>query len=367
MELKKTPLYDWHISKQAKMGEFAGWDMPIQYPTGIIAEHIHTRTKASIFDICHMGQFMVSGANATQKLAKTLTHNLETLKVGKCRYGFLLTEQGTILDDLIVYRIEEEKYLLVVNAGCTNSDFETVQERVSPLKLEDLTPKQGKIDLQGPESLGVLEKLTGLNFHDLPYFSFRTIEWNNTTLIVSRTGYTGELGYELYTQREHTLAIWEKLLENENVMPAGLGARDTLRLEAGLPLYGHELNTKHTPTEAGMGAMLTSQADYVGKQGAISTPKELLIGLQAEGKRTARTDDTIRLASSPEKVIGYVTSGSYAPSINASIAFAYIEAEYINEIDENTAIIMKTARAEINAKKVDLPFYKNGTARKKLQ
>lgn len=361
MELKKTPLYDWHVSQKAKMGEFANWDMPIQY-TGILAEHIHTRTKASIFDICHMGQFILSGKGATQALAKAVTHNLETLKVGKCRYGFLLTETGTILDDLIVYRLEEEKYFLVVNAGCTKSDFDTIQERVNPLKLEDITSTQGKIDLQGPLSVDVLEKITKENFHDLPYFSFRSIDWNGAKLIVSRTGYTGELGYELYPPRHLTLELWEQLLKEEDVLAAGLGARDTLRLEAGLPLYGHELDIKHTPSEAGMGGMLSSEADFVGKAGAKAEPKEILIGLQAEGKRAARTGDSVALASNPNTNIGIVTSGSFAPSINASVAFAFIPVEYADE--EN--FLMKAAKTTLNAKKVSLPFYKEGTARKKL-
>ncbi len=361
MSLQLTPLHSWHKSQNAKMGEFAAWDMPIQY-SGIVAEHLHTREKAGIFDICHMGQFVVSGDLATQALSKALTQNFATLKVGKCRYGFLLTEQGTVLDDLIVYRLEEEKYLLVVNAGCAKSDFETIKSRIAPVSIEDITAKQGKIDLQGPLALKVLEEVTKENFHDLPYFSFRTIQYNGMELFISRTGYTGELGYEIYTPREKTLEVWEALAKHVDVLPIGLGARDTLRLEAGLALYGHELDEKHTITESGMAGMLTSEADYVGKAQTLAAPKEVLIPLKAEGKRAARNGDMIALESDPDKNIGRIVSGSFAPSLNASIAFAFVEAAYADEQN----FVMKAARASIPAQKTELPFYKEGTARIKL-
>ncbi len=361
MSLKQTPLHQWHVEQKAKMGEFAGWDMPIQY-AGIIAEHTHTRTKASVFDICHMAQFVVKEAGATEALAKTFSHNFATLQVGKCRYGFLLTEEGTVLDDLIVYRLGDEHYLIVVNAGCAESDYNTIKERIAPIKIEDVTPLFGKVDLQGPLACKVLEEVTGQNFHDLGYFSFRSVDWNGAQLLVSRTGYTGELGYELYPPRQMTQKLWDDLLAHADVEPAGLGARDTLRLEAGLPLYGHELDTEHTPTEAGMGMMLKSEADYIGKEKALAEPKEVLLALQAEGKRSARNGDAVALASNPDEVIGKVMSGSYAPSVNASLAFAYVKAEYKEETD----FILKAARTNINAQKVALPFYKEGTARIKL-
>ncbi len=361
MSLKLTPLHAWHVEQKAKMGEFAAWDMPIQY-SGIIAEHLHTREKAGIFDICHMGQFLVSGDHATAALSKALTQNFATLKVGKCRYGFLLTELGTVLDDLIVYRLEEEKYLLVVNAGCAKNDFETIKARIAPVSIEDITDTQGKIDLQGPLALKVLEDITKENFHDLAYFSFKTITWNGVELFISRTGYTGELGYEIYPPREKTLELWQELVKHDDVLAIGLGARDTLRLEAGLALYGHELDSKHTVTESGMAQMLTSEADYVGKAQTLAEPKQVLIPLIAEGKRAARNDDNVALASDPETVIGKIVSGSFAPSINASIAFAFVDAKYANETD----FLMIAARATIPAQKTGLPFYKKGTARIKL-
>ncbi len=361
MSLKQTPLHSWHASQNAKMGEFAGWDMPIQY-TGIIAEHLHTRSKAGIFDICHMAQYIVSGENVTEALSKTLTQNFATLKVGKCRYGFLLTEKGTVLDDLVIYRLEEEKYLLVVNAGCAQSDFDTIKERIAPLEIVDITSQKGKIDLQGPLALEVLEDITKQSFKDLLYFSFKTIEWNGHEVLISRTGYTGELGYEIYPPREMSLALWEELVNHKDVLAVGLGARDTLRLEAGLALYGHELDTEHTVTESGMAGMLTSEAEYVGKEATKSPAKEVLIPLIAEGKRAARNNDAVALESDPETVIGRVVSGSYAPSIEASIAFAFVKAEYADQ----EKFVMKAARTTINAQKTELPFYKKGTARIKF-
>jgi aminomethyltransferase len=212
----ETPLHDWHIAHKAKMAPFAGWDMPIQYEEGILAEHAHTRSCASVFDICHMAQFMVKGDTVTELLKKA---------VGKCRYGFLLTDEGTVIDDLIVYHLAEHHYFLVVNAGCAEKDFDTLVKRLGKDNIENISPKSGKIDLQGPKSLEVLEAVTKQNFHDLKYFSFTHIEYKGFTILVSRTGYTGELGYELYCPKEAVLTLWEDLLAHELVKPAGLGAR----------------------------------------------------------------------------------------------------------------------------------------------
>ncbi len=361
MSLQLTPLHAWHKEQNAKMGEFAGFDMPIQYQ-GILAEHKHTREKASIFDICHMGQFIVKGENATKALSKDITQNFDTLKVGRCRYGFLLTNEGTVLDDLVIYRLEEEAYLLVVNAACAQNDFNTIKERIAPVSIEDITVKHGKIDLQGPLARQVLEKVLNKDF-GIGYFALVQTEFNGNPLLISRTGYTGELGYEIYPLREDVKAIWDLLVNHPDVEPAGLGARDTLRLESGLPLYGHELDTEHSPAEAGFSGMLTSTADFIGKEGALKEPKSVLIGLQAEGKRAARNGDLVALVSDENKIVGKIMSGSYAPTIDASVAFAYVEAEYANS---TTEFLMKAARTNILAKRVDMPFYKEGTARVKF-
>lgn len=359
-ELLKTPLNAWHRAQGAKMGPFAGWEMPIQY-AGILAEHTHTRTAASVFDICHMGEFRIEGNGAASALACALTHNLATLNVGKCRYGFLLNEQGGILDDLIVYRKGEDSFMLVVNGACAATDFAAVRARIpAAITVEDISSRTAKIDLQGPKSLEVLENLLKESFHDLGYFSFRETRFTGVPLLVSRTGYTGELGYELYLDWNKAQSLWEALLRNETVKPAGLGARDTLRLEAGLPLYGHELDSEHTPAEAGMEKMLTSTADYVGKTGAQRVD-QVLLPLIIEGRRTGRNGDAVLLPDGT--AAGRVTSGSYAPSLGCSVAFAWVDRAHAKE--ETFAV--RTAKALLPARKGTLPFYTRGTARQKLQ
>jgi len=355
----ETPLSRWHRAKGAKMAPFAGWEMPIQYE-GIVAEHMHTRTAAAVFDICHMGEFLIRGPGARQQLEQTVSHRLDNLEPGKCRYGFLLNPQGGVLDDLIVYHLEADSYMLVVNAACAAGDFAALSSRLSvPVKIEDVSGKTGKIDLQGPLSLEVLEKLLGADFRDLGYFSFRAATFAGEKLLVSRTGYTGELGYELYLSWDSTLALWEQLIADARVRPAGLGARDTLRLEAGLPLYGHELDEDHTPAEAGMDKMLTNPADYVGKEGALRV-RQRLIPLTIAGRRSARAGDVVVLPDGTQA--GVVTSGSFAPSLDHAIALAWID-EACAGAD---SFLVRAARTELPAQKTVLPFYKEGTARKKL-
>lgn len=358
-ETRETPLASWHRDHGAKMAPFAGWDMPIQYE-GILAEHNHTRNAASVFDICHMGQFMLEGGGAAEKLARAVTHNLATLKEGKCRYGFLLNEKGGVLDDLIIYRLGANRFFLVVNAACAEGDFTALSARV-PGMVTDISPRMGKVDLQGPASIDVLEKLLGQNFHDLGYFCFRECEFRGRPLRVSRTGYTGELGYELYPPRDMTEELWLALLEDERVKPAGLGARDTLRLECGLALYGHELDTEHTPAEAGMDGMLTSTAPYVGHEYARSIRSQVLVAMKLEGRRTVRSGDSVTLPGEAA-VIGKVTSGSFAPSLGYAVALAYVDKEYA---DRDT-FALTAGRSSLIAGKTELPFYKNGTARIKF-
>ncbi len=357
--LLKTPLSQWHQAHGAKMAEFAGYDMPIQY-AGILAEHEHTRSAASVFDICHMGEFTISGKGAAEALSKAVTHNLETLKVGKCRYGFLLNEQANIIDDLIVYRMGDDEFMLVVNGACAEKDFAALKERMpAGVELKDISANVAKIDLQGPSSLQVLEAFFSKSFTHLGYFSFEEHAYGAYKILVSRTGYTGELGYELYLPWENALDLWEKLLQDERVKPAGLGARDTLRLEAGLPLYGHDLDDAHNPTEAGMGRMLTSTAAYVGHE-HVGEIREQLVALRIEGRRAARHGDVLALSDGHE--VGRVTSGSYAPSLGYVVALAWVDAKHANVKE----FVVQAARASLQASVVELPFYTKGTARIKL-
>ncbi len=357
--LETTPISEWHRENGAKMAPFAGFDMPVQYK-GIIVEHKHTRTKAGIFDICHMGEFALAGSGAKDALNKVVSHDLNTLAPGKCRYGFLLNEAGGINDDLIIYCLAEDEYMLVVNGACREKDFNHIAANIpDDLAFSDISDQTGKIDIQGPESLEVLNSLMGEEWNRLNYFNFETTEKQGFAMIVSRTGYTGELGYELYLPSEKALEVWEKLAADERVEPIGLGARDTLRLEIGYPLYGQDLDEDHTPKEAGAGFFLKKESEYIGKSG-LGEVKESLIALSIEGRRTARHHDKVLLPSGEET--GIVTSGSFAPTLGHCVALAYVKAEDA----DNEDFIVKTARVELKAKKSALPFFKEGTARKKV-
>lgn len=358
--LLETPLASWHIAHGAKMAPFAGWNMPIQYPGGIIAEHLHTREKAGLFDICHMGEFIVEGPDAAESLSRAVTHNIATLKPGRCRYGFLLNDAGGVIDDLIVYRVREDRFMLVVNAGCRTADLQALRERVgSSLLLEDISDATAKLDLQGPLSFDVLESVLPGPWRRLPYFGFtEDAVFDGAPLFVSRTGYTGELGVEIYCPADKAPKLWELLLTDDRVKPVGLGARDTLRFEVGLPLNGQDLDPGHTPAEAGYAGMLTSQAEYVGKAEA-HTVREKLTALVIEGRRSARHNDAVLLDG---REVGVVTSGSFGPSVGNALVFAYIAADRAGA----ESYTIRTAKTELQAKTVSLPFYKGGTARATL-
>jgi aminomethyltransferase len=342
------------------MADFAGWNMPLSYPGGIIAEHLHTRAQASLFDIAHMGEILVHGQEAASGLAHALTVNIATLKPGRCRYGFLLTPEGGILDDLIVYRLKENLFMVVVNAACRETDYAAIRDRLGPGALaEDISKFTAKMDLQGPASFSVLEAVLPGPWHRLPYFGLMERSFEDKPLLASRTGYTGELGVELYCPWEQAEKLWLALLSDARVRPAGLGARDTLRLEAGLPLNGRDLDPGHTPAEAGYSAMLTSQAAYLGKEGAHAL-REKLLPLILSDSRSASPGDSVFLPCG--RPAGRVTSASFAPSCGKAIAFAYIPAEAAGE----TNFLIRGSGGDLPAAATSLPFYRGGTARAAL-
>ena len=356
--LHPTPLTPWHKHHGAKMAPFAGWDMPIQY-TGILAEHHHTRRAASVFDICHMGEYIIAGSGARQALDHIVTHNLERLRPGRCSYGFLLTPEGTVQDDLIVYCLDEDAFMLVVNAACRDTDFAWLRQHLpAGVGCEDISEATAKIDLQGPTSIATLERVLPGAWRDLSFFGHCESTFGGQTLRVSRTGYTGELGYEMYVPQEQAVGLWERLLEDGDVQPAGLGARDTLRLEAGLLLYGQDLDREHTPAEAGYASMLTSQTGYIGREQAL-TVREKLVALRCDGRRTAHRQDPVLDSAGTQ--VGRITSASFAPSLGYAVALAYIQAEAA-DYEQYT---VQTKRAALPAKTASLPFY-NGTARMKV-
>jgi aminomethyltransferase len=361
--LKITPLNSRHIQLGAKMVPFAGWDMPVQYKEGIIAEHNHTRTHVSIFDIFHMGEFRIKGKNSAVVLDRILARPVADQKPGTCRYSFLLTEKGTVIDDLIVYRIDEDEFFIVVNAGTRDTDSARFKELLpKDVSFSDDSDATAKIDLQGPESADILVSL-GLNKEGLPsYYRWIKTSISGISCILSRTGYTGELGFEIYFPADKSETMWDILLEQKNVKPVGLGARDTLRLEMGYPLYGHELNLETTPVEAGFAQMLKlgEKRDFVGAEILrTSQPKKRLVGIELEGRRVAREGTPVFISG---KESGKVSSGTFSPSLGKAIALAYVNGA--SEINIGTEVELITDRFRIAGKTASIPFYKNGTARK---
>jgi aminomethyltransferase len=342
------------------MGEFGGWDMPIQY-AGILHEHHHTRTKASLFDICHMGEFELCGTTASEDLDALLSCGVESLEVGQVRYGFMLNESGGTIDDLTCYRLGAERFMLVVNAGTCEKDAKWIKSRISDdTAFTDLSPDMAKLDIQGPESRQALEDVLGCALPNLGYFRFKEFDAGDYSFILSRTGYTGEWGYEIYLPTDAAGQLWNELLTHELVAPAGLGARDTLRLEMGYPLYGHELMESQTPFCTSRGAFINMKKTFIGKhaiEADQADPKTLLVGLKFDSKRAAREHDKI----CHECVeIGEVTSGSLAPSLGVAVAMAFVQPEFAIP---NQILHVDIRGRHYPATVVDLPFYTSGTAR----
>jgi len=311
-----------------------------------------------------MGEFIISGKNALQDIEKILTANILTLNINQCRYSFMLNRDGGILDDLIVYKLSTEKIMLVVNSATAEGDAEWIKNHISTeTDFEDISTITSKIDLQGPKSQEILQKLTPEDLSKLKYFRFAETTIDDVNAIVSRTGYTGELGYELYIPAESSEQIWDKLLENENVKPAGLGARDTLRLEAGLPLYGHELSTSRNPGETCFMFAVSLKKDFIGKEAITKTKEtgaeEKLVGLKLTGRQSPRAGQKIK--NSDDEVIGEVTSGSFAPTLGYSIAFGYLKSDYC---ELGMEVQINTGRKSLPATVTKTPFYTNPEARK---
>ncbi|HBC88341.1 MAG TPA: glycine cleavage system aminomethyltransferase GcvT [Lentisphaeria bacterium] len=363
--LKLTPLYNRHLALGAKMVPFAGWNMPVQYSEGIIAEHRHTRTHVSIFDIFHMGEFRVKGSGAAAALDKLLARAVADQKTGTCRYNFLLNEKGTVIDDLIVYRMDENEFFIVVNAGTRGNDAARFRKLLpSDVSFADESDSTAKLDLQGPESADVLIGL-GFKKENLPlYYKWIKTQINGIPCILSRTGYTGELGFEIYFPADKSETMWDLLLKQKNVKPAGLGARDTLRLEMGYPLYGHELNLETTLVEAGFAPILKlgEKRDFIGSDVLRNShPAKRLAGIVLDGRRAAREGTPVFISG---KEAGKVSSGTFSPSLEKAVAMAFIGSVF--KIEDGTPVELATDRFKITGRIASVPFYKNGTARIKI-
>jgi aminomethyltransferase len=344
------------------MAEFGGWDMPIQYE-GILAEHEHTRTKTGLFDICHMGEFELTGPMAVADLEKLLTMNVSTLAVGQCRYGFMLNERGGVIDDLTCYRLGDERYMLVVNAATLDGDSAWIQKHLSPeTRFSDCSAGMAKLDVQGPQSRADLETVFGKKLPDLGYFKAENFQTLETEMLLSRTGYTGDWGYELYFPASEAVRIWRALLTNENIKPIGLGARDTLRLEMGYSLYGHELSPDRTPVATSRGMFIRKEGGYIGEEAVkrdLASPQEFLVALEFDSKRAARSHDKV-FQCLEKTEIGEVTSGSVSPSLGKAVALAFVKAEHAAL---GTVLDVEIRGKLFPATVVELPFYKKGTAR----
>ncbi len=358
----KTPLYDLHVASGARMAPFAGWDLPIQY-AGILAEHCRTRAACSVFDTCHMGELELEGPSACADLDRLLTCDVASLAVGQCRYGYLLDERGGVLDDLTCYRVAPDRYWLVVNAGTHAQDAAWARARLSgTTRFEDLSARTAKLDVQGPASREAVERAFGAPLPDLGYFRFAELELAGRPCVVSRTGYTGEWGYELYFDAEAAAGFWKRLTGPGGAPPAGLGARDTLRLEMGYPLYGHELSAARTPVAAAGGAFISLGKDFTGRAAVErdlqAGPAQRLVGLRLATRRAARPPAAVR---SGGRRVGVVTSGSFAPSLGTAVALAYVAAAVARP---GTRLSVDAGAAQAEAEVVALPFYREGTARR---
>lgn len=322
----ETPLYKEHLKLGAKITEFSGWLMPLYY-TNIIDEHITTRTKVTIFDTSHMGEFEIIGKDAFNFLQKVITNDLRKLEQGKALYTVMCNEKGGCVDDLVVYRLAN-KYMLVVNAANIKKDFEwLLSHKFGDVEIKDISYETAKLDVQGPKAELLLQKLTNTSLSKIKRFYSSYINLANVPCLISRTGYTAEDGFEIYFSRKDAPYLWNKLLDtgkNLGIKPAGLGARDTLRIEACYSLYGHEINETLTPLEAGLSFVVDFNKDFIGKEALLKSDIEKKLVCFEMLTGIPRQDYEI---FNKEK-IGWVTSGTYSPLFKKGIGLGYVKKGY---------------------------------------
>lgn len=363
----KTPLYDWHVNHSGRMAPFAGYQMPIQY-SGIVAEHTATREAAGVFDISHMGRLRFDGPRADQFLDRLLTRRVLDMQPGQVRYSLVCNQAGGILDDVLVSCLESPSgkiyFLLVVNASNKSKIVSWLKPHLSEfpdVEFHDVTDSTAMIAIQGPKSTEVCGKLFPPSVLGLGYYRAKVTDQMSKPCVVSRTGYTGEDGFELIVRAEDAPRVWENLLlagRHLGISPVGLGARDTLRLEAGMPLYGHELDEQIDPYTAGLGfACQCKDRDFLGRDALVAKSKEVQgikrVGLVLDGRRAAR-EQSVCFDQAGNR-IGVVTSGTFSPTLQKPISMAYLTADAVTQGDEIQVDIRGTnAKAWVQ----DLPFYK---------
>jgi aminomethyltransferase len=357
----KTPLYDLHIKYGGKIVPFAGYLLPVQYETGITAEHMAVRTGVGLFDVSHMGEVMLEGTHALKNVQNLVTNNCEGMYDGQVRYSPMCNENGGVVDDLLIYRKGENSYLIVINAANHDKDVAWIKSRLSgDVSFKDISSDIAQLALQGPKAKDVLIKLTDESRLPVKYYSFvENIDIGGITCLVSKTGYTGENGYELYTDNKYASTLWEKLMQagrEFGLIPCGLGARDTLRLEAGMPLYGHEMNDKITPLETGLGFFTKlDKSDFIGKAAILAKgePKIKRIGIELTDRGIAREQCRVFCG---EKEIGVTTSGTMCPFLKKAVAMALVDVDSVSHGD--TVSVEVRGNKRLSAKVVKLPFYK---------
>ena len=358
--LKKTPLYATHRRAGAKVVEFAGWEMPVQY-RGVIEEHLAVRCRAGLFDVSHMGEIEIMGADAVEFCQRISANDVARMKVSQAQYNLLLNDRGGVVDDVIFYRLEPNHFLICVNAANSDKDFHWLREHAGgEVEIADVSARYAQLALQGPLAERILQSLTALTLGEIKSFHFGVGDVASIRCLVARTGYTGEDGFELYCESGDAERLWNALMEfgaSEGLVPVGLGARDTLRLEKAYPLYGHELDDTTTPLEAGLDWVTKfSKPAFIGREVLVRQKEEgvnrRLVGLELREPGIARSDYSLFKDGQP---VGRVTSGTKSPSLGKSIALGYVASE--------AAGIGNAIDAEIRGRKVrcevvPLPFYR---------
>lgn len=363
--MKKTPLNQVHIDAGARMVDFGGWHMPVQY-SGLTQEHTAVRTKAGLFDVSHMGEVLVEGEGAELFLNKLVTNNVSKLKDGQAQYTVMCYENGGIVDDLLVYKRGPGRYLLCINAGNIEKDWEWIQSQgkdTPGLKIHHASDEFCQIAIQGPLSEKILSSLVNIPLAPIKYYHFAETKICGEPAIISRTGYTGEDGFEIYAPASQAVAIWSSLMDAGKplgLIPCGLGARDTLRTEMKYPLYGHEINAETNPLEAGLGwvTKLDKTVDFCGKAALQkikeSKPTRALIGLKVLERGIPRQGYEL-VDAEGKKLLGVVTSGTLSPSLGYPIAIAYVQ---VGHDKIGTKLQVKIRDRQFPAEVIPTPFYK---------
>lgn len=363
--LKKTPLNEAHRKLGGRMVDFGGWDMPVQYPAGVIEEHLATRTRSGLFDVSHMGEIWVEGPDAIGFVNGLTSNDVTKLIDGQAHYSALTNESGGVVDDLLVYRFGPEKLLLVVNAGTTDKDWDWISSHKgdADVSLRNASTEYCQIAVQGPNATGIVQKLTDTDLSQIKYYHFTTGQVGGVDSIISRTGYTGEDGFEVYAAADNAEQLWNKLLEtgafgeDNGILPCGLAARNTLRLESAMSLYGHELADDITPLEAGLGWITKlNSGPFIGSDKLTDQKENGLVrkisGFEMTEPGIAR--DGCEVYVGDEKV-GVVTSGSPAPYLKKNIGLAFLPPQFAIDGQE---IKIDVRGKHLGAKVVPTPFYK---------